>query len=418
MVGKMDDIQLMGNPVAITKVVSTFEHSNPTTDSLYQVIRGGSLYHRDGMDNLPLRNLGKYNVKNNYIIDLSTTSTIAASHGYLDRIQHSYTPTIIGDFKYYRTANNVVRFHRSDKADLPLYDESSIDYIDSWKAVTEQNNGVSFSKPKEFKEFTIAMNDKLTDGILNKYVTEIYNLDIPFNDMGKALSMTHNLKNQINNYLRSPEGIRLAEQKSLDGEKVSYLKIEAPSTAVYSITRLPNGKVRIATNNNSYNYLSKLARSYGLKTEDLVNEHLGEEFMHLYRKSFDKRFLSNDDVIREELATKEELLNFYINEFEGAAGNENLRSKYRKIIKILNRDIETTPERYSKIYNSKSKENKEINLEEMLEKVELEDDNETSILDELNDYEMENKAEYDESESDYETSELESEAMESSEATE
>ena len=87
---------------------------------------------------------------------------------------------------------------------------------------------------------------------------------------------------------------------------------------------------------------------------------MGEEAMHHFRNSYDKRFTT---LVREELATKTELLNYYRALAKSAGSDSKLKEKYEKIARSIEYDIKTIG-RYRNIKNYSDLEAEKENEEE------------------------------------------------------
>lgn len=137
------------------------------------------------------------------------------------------------------------------------------------------------------------------------------------------------------------------QKGDIDG--VEYLAVQPIEGVIYGVGRRANdGKIILFRGDKSYDGLVHMAESSGVSLEDIIKVGLGEEAMHIARKSFDK--VGNvRKLIAEERATKAELLKFYELLADGAGSKPELRALYGKIIRHLEYDIATTEPRYRQI---------------------------------------------------------------------
>ena len=244
------------------------------------------------------------------------------------------------------------------------------DRIGRWRHTSENPNTISIVERPKFTGLTVSRHERLADIVFGKYVTDIVDYEGPINEVGKNLSRAETIRQDLNKYSNSKEGIELALEKSKDCEDIAYIGVTSIGGVIYSIQRLKDGRVRLSIGTKAYEYLSREAENFGLTLEDIIVAKLGEEAMHHYRRSYDKRFTSS---IKEERATKQALLEFYERLAEGAESNPRLREKYMKIIRSIKHDIETV-----RRYRRKSHENDEEAAKEEsdLEKAVEEENNE------------------------------------------
>ncbi|MEK6949014.1 MAG: hypothetical protein AABX34_02250 [Nanoarchaeota archaeon] len=212
-----------------------------------------------------------------------------------------------------------------------------------WLAATEGSHAIEYAKSPEFRLFITERNEHIADPVLNKYVTDIGYAG-HLNDLGKYLSKAETLRQDWKRYLASKEGQELAMQKSsIDG--VEYLAVQPVEGVIYAVGRANDGKIILFRGDKSHDALARTAEFSRVSLEDIIKVGLGEEAMHIARKSFDN-VGTVQRLIDEETATKIELLKFYESLADGAGSKPELRALYGKIIRHLEHDIATTEQRY------------------------------------------------------------------------
>ena len=101
--------------------------------------------------------------------------------------------------------------------------------------------------------------------------------------------------------------------------------------------------------------MSKEADAFGLSLEDFINATMAEEAMHHYRRSYDKGISELEARIAEERATKEALLDFYMDLRDNSESNPQIREGYAKIVRRIVHDIQTIG-RYRILYEARKSE--------------------------------------------------------------
>ena len=343
----MEGIDTFNKEVPITSSQQTFSQTSLSDISKY-VAMGGFVYH-GGFHDLPRRSMDGFDGMTTLIPHSIVTSRRPAHGGIdsMDRITHTYIPTVIGNQRFYRTSNTIVAFDNGDGANLPHWEECD-ERTYAWRAVTEVNNAVSYTKLHKFKSLTVAKLARLEDALLNKLVTDIAEYNGDWNELGKYLSMAETLRQDLRNY-------EIGREAVVSREDIEYLGVTSIDGIIKCIDRLPNGRIRLSTGTKAYGHISDIARRYGVSFEAIKNAVLGEEVMHNLRRDYDRRGLSIDFLrIRMEKATKQALLAHYMKLYNGAEGNERLRKEYKGIIEHVIQDIKTVA-RYRELYRGNNK---------------------------------------------------------------
>jgi len=149
-----------------------------------------------------------------------------------------------------------------------------------WRKATEESHAIEYVKRQAFEVFVAERHEHMADPVLKKYATDIGYAG-PLGDLGKYLSKAETLRQDWNRYLASKEGQELARAMSGDESRVQYIGV-IPQEAMYSVRKLPDGKVLLAVGDQHYNALlrlSKIAGSpiTGISLEDIILRGLGEE---------------------------------------------------------------------------------------------------------------------------------------------
>jgi hypothetical protein len=226
---------------------------------------------------------------------------------------------------------------------------------------------------------------------LQKFVTDIAEYDGPMNKLGMFLSKTAALKNDWKDYLVSIEGLELALERAMDFEDVAYLGVNPAEGVIYSIQRLRGGGIKLSAGINSGDYLDLTSEVIGVPLTGTRNAILGEEAMHLYRKSFDKKIFTLTQLIKEEHATKMDLLHHYEGLAKKAEGNESLQGMYKKIIAHIKYDLATidrykTLEQQQRVSKNAEDTDKVMSLEDVLEETDKSRSLDDAIEESGNDY--------------------------------
>ena len=257
---------------------------------------------------------------------------------------------------------------------------------------------IEYVSTPDFGGIVVANHEHQPDPVMNKFVTKVH-YHGHNNEFGKYLSMSETVRQDWKKYRNSREGIELALQQSEDGEDVANIGVIPIEGAIYGIRRLGNGEILLFSGTNSYEALGIEMDMFGLTLEDAIIASLGEEDTHRFRISFDKGLSSIEERIGEERATKEELLEFYIQLAEDSGSNPRLRERYARIVNSIEHDIATV-ERYRELYKQRSKGGKKVresegtesSLEAAVEDSEIDDSGaiEDNIV-ELLDYETDSE---------------------------
>ena len=221
--------------------------------------------------------------------------------------------------------------------------DNSANRIKGWLEATEGFHAIEYAIRPELQLLITERHEHLADPILKKYVTDLGYFG-PLNDLGKHLSKAETLRQDWNRFLASKEGRELAIQKG-NIDSVEYLAVWPAEGVIYAVGRARNGKLVLYRGEKSHEILATEADIVAVTLEDRLKAALGEEAMHIARKSFDK-VGTVQELIDEERATKAELLEFYESLAKGAESKPELKSLYGKIIRHLEYDIATIEQRY------------------------------------------------------------------------
>lgn len=227
-----------------------------------------------------------------------------------------------------------------------LRDETWMQFI-KWRMAGEKDQTVEYVKAPKSVGIMIPVVGRYHPA--NIVGTTLYDSVIELNirDVGKYLSLEHNFRQHLMDYIKSSEGQQLAAFLNKSGykaEDIDYIAIGfVPEKAIYGVGRLPNGKVVIYAHKDSYKKIANEAEGFGMEVGELREVAIGEEMAHIFRRS--------RPSITEEEATKTMLKEFY-ETLAKTTSNPKLKAKYARIIEHLEHDISTIS-RYAKI-NSNS----------------------------------------------------------------
>ncbi len=227
-----------------------------------------------------------------------------------------------------------------------LREQTWMEFV-KWRMTSEESQAIEYVKAPESVGIMMPAGDVYNSSSrkLTKLPHAITELNM--RDTGKYVSWEHDFRQHLIDFMRSDEGRQLAaflNKEGYEAEDIDHISIGfLPKGAIYGVGKLPNGKLVIYANKDSYKKIDREAEAFGMKEEEMREVAIGEEIMHIFRKS--------RASIAEEKATKETLLEFYEN-LAKSTSNSELKAKYARIIRHLKHDIATVS-RYSKI-NSNS----------------------------------------------------------------
>lgn len=304
--------------------MGTLIGNGPKVDTMDHVLRGGSIVYIGGSSDEIVINPGSVN--NKIMIVPSIRSSPSKGHGFREDIRYNIVPTVIGNDKYFGTASNIYMFNIEDKINLPHWEESD-SYIEPWKAATERNNVISYSKPTEFKGMIVAADYIVADPLLNKIITPILAYQGPFNEVGPNLSRAFNVRLMRKMYRESIEHERSVESSIAHGydkpiEEIGYGVGFLPKNAAAGVTW--NG-IFLANRN-----LSNIVKAWAEKYD--VPEHVVLAYLNVHETKHLSGLLGDIPGERE--------LEYIIgNEFEELAKNEasgmaQIRTGYKQIARI------------------------------------------------------------------------------------
>lgn len=266
-------------------------------------------------------------------------------------------PHLAGDYAIFTTSQNKIAVSKDNYQKFgPVFNADDLN-IEAWKATTEQNQSASYGPRPMFKGITM-MRDETETSFPGKYITK-GTYSGPMNDFGNYLSQAYNIKANARKFESSKLGKAMEEMYG-PGEKITKFGVHPNKNVVNAIGRLKHGEIKLYNGINSAKEIAKLADHYKVHVNAMTNIILGEEYMHLYRKSFDKGG-STKDRVNEEVATKQALLEFCEYMVENSRDSAT-RQHYFRLARHIKRDRDTTPERYGKAYSAKR-----ANLESKLE---------------------------------------------------
>lgn len=191
------------------------------------------------------------------------------------------------------------------------------------------------------------------DTYLRKYVHDIDIIGWPNNEVGKAFSRIENLRQTLMRYYRTDEAqdfVDFLRSEGFELDEISWLGVRPHSwQGIYGVgRRIEDGRVVFLANEDAYSKQAEAADFFGIKTGQYVRDTIHEEMAHMARRSYDKAKTLSERLDEEE-ATKEMVRNFYLIKAEENEGKPAARH-YRKMAALMQYDIYTTRERYTKIY--------------------------------------------------------------------
>ncbi len=237
------------------------------------------------------------------------------------------------------------KYHPSDFDNGPyLRDETWLQFV-RWRMATEEPNVIEYHPAGE--SVGIMIPTKAVHNPYSRKSTKIPHSIIILNprDVGKYISLSENLKQHLADYLRSDEGILLAQELSRLGysaEDIDYIAVGfVPEQAIYGVGKLPDGSLVVYANKDAYKLIKADAEDSGLTPEELIEVIVAEEITHIFRKS--------RPTIGEETATKQFLKTFY-ERLAKTTKDPVLLEKYLRTIRHLEHDLETIS-RYRDVIN-------------------------------------------------------------------
>lgn len=253
------------------------------------------------------------------------------------------------------------KYHSSEYDKGPyLRDETWMQFV-KWRMTGEESQAIEYVPANVSVGVMIPTKGVYNPGNIAGVTLPYSLIDLNIRDVGKYISLQHNFRQDLMDYIRSDEGYRLSEWLNGLGygaEDIEYIAVGfVPEQAIYAIGRLCNGKIAIYANKNSYRINEREAEAFDMDIKEKIEKGIGEELIHNFRRSYDKRF----GRIGEEKATKAIEKEFYEGLLERTFDSK-LKAKYSGIIRNLEVDIGSVA-RYAGLYSRDLSE-----LEAILEK--------------------------------------------------
>ena len=185
-------------------------------------------------------------------------------------------------------------------------------------------------------------------------------IDVPLNDIGKKVSQWYDVGEALKGFMISYDGLEMVyARKGLGGgETISKIGVgKFPSYVspgfIFAIGRHPDtGEIMLIANEHWYKMIEDEVEAFqgyipGLTVEQRLKAIIAEELVHYDRGSFDKPLSSQRRVVKEEEATKEEVLDFYHGLIKGVYSAEDRASLWRTI-GTVEHDLATVDRYYEK----------------------------------------------------------------------
>lgn len=185
-------------------------------------------------------------------------------------------------------------------------------------------------------------------------------IDVPLNDVGKKTSQWYNVCEAAREFMKSYDGLEMVYHRNgLGGEEtisrigVGKFPSYASSGFIFAIGRHPDtGEIMLIANENWYTMIEDEVEAFqgylpGLTVGQRLKAIIAEELIHFDRGSYDKPLSSPGRVVREEEATKEEVLDFYNGLINGVYSAEDRASLWRTI-GTVEHDLATVDRYYDK----------------------------------------------------------------------
>ncbi len=290
----------IGKEIAIPKtdIKVTWKTNNVTTDSLSYLRSSGNIYNESGiLNDLPIRELSPGTVNNAYEVPHSIESSNPAITG--NATTYTFTPTLMGDFKYFRTSNNVYKYNITDTANIPGLEEGDAVHY-SWRAATEQDNGVTTTTPKPISvvgfsgistdihdkdketlvpSIAVSSTERLVDPKLSAYKVDMIYIG-HLNELGAYLSRAFNVRLMRQSHRDSPEFESLSQYLESVGynnpiEDSAYAVGFLPKDAIAGVT--PDGMFTV--NREFSKFIRRGAISFDVSEEAFLRHlNLHEDF--------------------------------------------------------------------------------------------------------------------------------------------
>ncbi len=168
-------------------------------------------------------------------------------------------------------------------------------------------------------------------------------------DTGLYLTLEHDFRARLVNYMQSEDGYGLAaylNNRGYNAEDVDVVGIGfVDDQTIFEVVKYIDGSVGIKANRDYFKIIENEAKHHDMDTNELMEAIIAEEFTHLFR-GLKPRFSD----IAEEKATKTTVRDYYLS-LEKAATNKHSRERYERMVRRLDHDIATV-DRYSEMYHS------------------------------------------------------------------
>ena len=361
---------------------------NGLNDSLGTMHVNSTHYYGPDNPGVPgdlITSIGKYASVEMYPAKPFTFKNHSGMQTFREMMDHAdNTPYRVGDMNVHKTVNRVFTAPEIDGVMGSNYNGEFLynpgkpsDRMAGW--LGEDRHAVEYVRTPEFQVFMVSSHDRPATHESAKYVTEA-EMDGPINRVGEMYSRAETLKQAAKKHNLSKDGQELELRYSGGNEAIEYLGVTSGSRRLYSIgRRVKDGKIALFTGVNVYDQMSKEADAFGLSLEDFINATIAEEAMHHYRRSYDRDISELEARIAEERATKEALLDFYMDLRDNSESNPQIREGYAKIVRRIVHDIRTIG-RYRILYEARKSEGARKNDAEQSALEKLIEDPESSGL--------------------------------------
>src|SRR3989344_1708078 len=269
-----------------------------------------------------------------------------------------------GEFAVMRTSNNIFTTPISDYRKHGYFSQEYDFHMDSWidagtKVKPAMFDEVSIPTKSGSSDVLVSFGEKQAkfmhgDTYLRKYVSDIAVNNWPNNEVGKAFSQIENLRQALMKYYKTEEAqefIDYLRAHGLEPEEIGYLGARSHPKGAFGVTRADDGRIVMFASEDAFSALSRTARQAGIATGQYLRDTLHEEHAHIYRRSNDKVRTLNE-LLDEEVETKSMVRDFYLEKAAESEGKPKGR-QYRKMAGLMQHDIDTTRERYTKIFSQR-----------------------------------------------------------------
>ncbi len=166
-----------------------------------------------------------------------------------------------------------------------------------------------------------------------------------FRDTAILAYKAYLLEEHARDFMRSAEGEEFAIKHGdllSKAPNIDYIIIGKEPDGIYGVAEICEHSAIFFGNWDSYKMMEDWAKREGVPVNDFIRRGMGEEFAHLASRG--------GRSVEEEVKVREWLIDVYM-ELANKSINDKTKEGYQQIVRHLERDLATVPERYREAYS-------------------------------------------------------------------